>query len=833
MKTVNLIIVLLTLIISSPIYGQLRRANKQFELYRFAKAIPLYEKAVQNKNEAHRKEATIRLADCYRITNDVKNAIIWHQKAIQYSDIEPIYYFYLGQSLRNSGQYDKAADAFKKYEQLIPSDNRGKIFAEYCELVQEWDKYAKDIEVKNVETINSKSSDFSPVFYKNGIVHASDRIAQSSKENRFSWTNRNFVNLYYAEPRFYNDFWNEIEGNMIVPGFKNQMMHNGPAFFSKNDNQVFVTRTTLRKGKKNRGNIITNHLKIYYAELTESRKPKFVPFFLNSETYSVAHPVLTSDSKKIIFTSDMPGGFGGMDLYYCNWEEGKWSDPINFGSNINTPLNELFPYLANDSLMFFSSDGLPGYGGLDIFKTNLMNDGKTSTPENLYKPINSSYDDFGILLNNDNVSGFFSSSRPGGLGSDDIYAFRGLKDQPLIPSEPKLNIPLLSGFVKNKQTLEPIENGLVFLLNSKTNKVKVLKTDSNGYFKTPIDKDVVYFAKGTKKDFIQDCVHFRFNENDTSMNLSLPKTLLLDKLEVDKVFRIENIYYDFDKWEIRPDAAVELNKLVQIMNENPITIELGSHTDSRGSNMYNSRLSQNRAESAVYYIISQGISANRIFARGYGESKLTNRCSDGVLCSDEEHQANRRTEFRILSIEGTSPINFEILSLLKDGDEIMANVLPDGFFNACVNTAPSTNIEDASSENAKPVNETKNNENNEAITAKSNLEIPVNEPLVETNNQNIVEESTAKSTQNSHASIEPSCYGVQIRASKKPLNTEEIRLKLDILPKEYYDGIWYRYVVGCEPDLNSAKVIASKVRKNGFTDAFNVKVDNGTVKPAF
>ncbi|MDP2238373.1 MAG: OmpA family protein [Bacteroidales bacterium] len=831
MKTVNLIIVLLALIISSPIYGQLRRANKQFELYRFAKAIPLYEKAVQSKNEAHRKEATARLADCYRITNDVKNAIVWYQKAVQYNDNESINYYYLGQALRSSGQYDKAADAFKKYARLVPSDIRGSKFAEYCTLVQEWEKYAQQIEVKNAEPINSTASDFSPVFYKNGIVYASDRIKQASEAERFSWTNRNFVNLYYAEPLFYNDFWNEILGNMDVPGYKNQMTHDGPAFFSKNGDQVFVTRTKLRKANRRKGSIMTNRLKVYQAEMNSSEKQKFVPFFLNSDTYSVAHPVLTSDLSKIIFSSDMPGGNGGMDLYYCNWENGKWSSPINFGPNINTFGNEVFPYLANDSLLFFSSDGLPGYGGLDIFRTSFTKEGKTSIPENLYKPFNSSYDDFGLIFNSDLVSGFFSSSRPGGLGSDDIYAFRGFKEQLIAAKEPKLNIPQLSGFVKDKQTLKPIENAMVFLLNTKTNKVKVLKTDSTGNFKTPIDKDVVYLAKGTKKNFIQDCVQFRFTENDTAMNLSLPRALLLDKLEVDRIFRIDNIYYDFDKWEIRPDAAVELNKLVQIMNENPITIELSSHTDSRGTNLYNFRLSQNRAESAVYYIINQGISANRLFARGYGESKLTNRCSDGVQCTDAEHQANRRTEFKILSIEGSSPSNIELLSLLKDGDEIMVNVLPEGFFNSCA-TAPSSNSEDTSNQIAKPATDTTINLRNEAILTNSKVEKVVTEPSSETNNQNNVLKDAANSKQNNSSSEESNCFGVQIRASKKPLNIEELRLKVDLLPREYYDGNWYRYVVGCENSLDSAKKTAVKVRSGAFSDAFTVNVTNGIVKPA-
>ncbi|MDP2423233.1 MAG: OmpA family protein [Bacteroidales bacterium] len=522
----------------------------------------------------------------------------------------------------------------------------------------------------------------------------------------------------------------------------------------------------------------------------------------------------------IIFSSDMPGGYGGMDIYYCTMKEGRWSAPVNLGANINTTENEVFPYLLNDSVLYFSSNGLPGYGGLDIYRVTRTNDKGWSAPENLRFPVNSSYDDFGILLFSNQGNGLFSSSRPGGLGKDDIYAFRlkktiGPTGEQIAEDQQVTQVPILSGFVKDKQTLRPIERSKVFVVNTLTNKVKVLETDPTGNYKVPIQKGVLYMVKAMKDGYIQDCLQLRFSETDTTTKLSAPRDLLLDKLEIDKVFVLENIYYDFDKWFIRPDAAIKLNKLVRLMSENPIRVELGSHTDSRGSDEYNIRLSQRRAESAVEYIISQGISPSRLVAKGYGESKLTNQCSNGVPCTPEEQQANRRTEFTVLNFDQQAKDLAKTPKLFNAGDEVDIYWFPPGFFSDCLEigiqdeqrTIPQTEGQTAAStKQPQPVSAQPTTNNPQPTAAQ------------------------AATTIGTIASALP-CYGVQLIATRRNIDLNDPLWRNAEGLRSYFDGTTYRYVVGCEETMNAAISLRNSLQAKGYKDAFVVKVSDGKVLP--
>jgi outer membrane protein OmpA-like peptidoglycan-associated protein len=462
----------------------------------------------------------------------------------------------------------------------------------------------------------------------------------------------------------------------------NQTYHDGPAFFADNDRVVYVTKTLPLKGKKESGNIRTHLLKIFFAEIKQGKKLDFKPFFLNSKNYSVAHPTLTKDGDKIYFSSDMPGGFGGADLYVCEMENEKWGEPQNLGEIINTSEDEVFPYILNDSVLFFSSKGHMGYGGLDIFKTELHHS-EWGEPVNLKHPVNSSYDDFSIVLNSTMDGGFFSSTRPEGKGSDDIYAFRNLviKEKEVSASENKL---LAKGFVKELGTRNPIEESTVFLFNSTSDDVLVLKTDDAGKFEAEVDYNVPYVVKAMKNGFIYDCTSFRTPSDQDIKEFDVPRDLLLARLEVNQVFQVENIYYDLDESYIRDDAKPALDNLVQILKQYPIMAELSSHTDSRASYAYNMELSQRRAESAVRYIILQGIDPVRLTAKGYGETRLVNECSDGVECTEEQHQANRRTEFKITGFDNeiSSGTSFNP-DFFQSGDVVNIKLLPADFFGNC------------------------------------------------------------------------------------------------------------------------------------------------------
>ncbi len=695
MKKIASILTIFMLIMSIQGFGQIRKADRKYTLYHFARAIPYYQKALKSSDPLIHLRALNRLGDCYRLTNEIEKAVSHYSLAAENPQADPIVWLHLGETLQRIGEYEKAKSAFEKYASLAPADSKGTLFASTVMIHKAWKDLEGGWEIKNSDNLNSPWSEFSPAPYMNGILFASDRGTDLLNKMSFGWTGTSYLKLYGSEPLIYKDFWRGFGEPTLLGGSLNQYYHNGPAFVTSDNSRIYITRTLWTKDKKGKDRIVTRLLKIYSGDLKGGSGPE--PFAHNSNEYSVAHPALTKDGKTMVFSSDMPGGKGGMDLYFSRFENGAWSKPQNLGDQINTIGNEAFPFLLNDTILYFASSGLPGYGGLDIFRSILDAGMQWGEPVNLKAPLNSSYDDFGICLAQDGQTGLFSSSRPGGKGKDDIYALKVKAlppkevkptpvEEPVViekPAEKPSMAAQLTGYVKDKQTSLPIEGSKVYVLNTITNKVLVLETDPQGKFAAPIEKGILFMVKAMKDGYIQDCMQFSFPESQEGTSLSAPRDLLLDKLEVNKVFVLENIYYDFDKWNIRPDAAIELNKLVQIMNENPIRIELGSHTDSRGSDPYNQALSQRRAESAVQYIISQGISANRLTAKGYGETKLVNRCANGVPCSDAEHQANRRTEFKIIDIIRQLQARPADLPSFKAGDEVDYRLLPANFFTNC------------------------------------------------------------------------------------------------------------------------------------------------------
>jgi outer membrane protein OmpA-like peptidoglycan-associated protein len=524
------------------------------------------------------------------------------------------------------------------------------------------------------------------VFFKDGLIFTSDRDIDMMEDKNYLWTNFGYLDLYSSKPVSPGDFWNGTTIPEKLPSSFNQPYHDGPASFTSDFKEIFTTRTLKNKTKKDSSDIYTNYLKIFFANLSNEKKVSYSAFPYNNDSYSVGHPAISGDGKKLIFSMSKPGGLGQSDLYISEWSNGNWSEPVNLGSNLNTFGNEVFPFLANDSTLYFSSDGHPGFGGLDLYESNFVN-GKWTAAWNLKLPLNSTYDDFSIVFNKELTEGFFSSNRPEGKGSDDIYAFRNYRRTPVEPvQEIKIQIPVISGIVKDKKTMLPIDSATVFLLNTSSNEVLVLKTNAKGYFETPFEKGVNYIAKAMKNGFFNDCTNFNIQSDNTALKLEVPRELLLGKYEVNQVFVVENIYYSLDKWFIRDDAKPSLNELLNLLKLYPINVEIGSHTDSRASAKYNNELSKKRADAAVKYLIENGIDAGRLTYKGYGESMLINKCADGVTCSEAEHQANRRTEFKITSINSVSaeknvfnPELFENLQKLKLDD------LNVDFFDKCVN----------------------------------------------------------------------------------------------------------------------------------------------------
>lgn len=845
--------------------AQISQADKLFNSFSYSSAIPLYLKIAQKSGDPDRNYAIIKLADCYRLSNDQLNAKAWYSRAVNLPNSKNINWLYYGEALQCEQDYDLAKEAFEKYDYLAPDDPRGKAYASFCDEIQKLNDIPQTFDIKNATNLNSERSDFGPAFYGDGIIFVSDRRQNFLDNKKYEWTNSNYLDLYFATPKYLDEFFQDMNEPKSFSGKFNQTYHDGPASFSKHDSLLYLTRAEKGKEKKDADNFRTDRLKIFYASFNGSWS-KTEPFFLNSDNYSVGHPVLTPAGDTIYFVSDMPGGLGGTDIYSCTWNAGKWEQPVNLGESVNSFGDEMFPAI-NGNQLYFASNGFAGFGGLDIFKSTFSN-GKWSKAENIGQPINSSFDDFALVLDARGRKGFFSSNRPGGKGSDDIYACKyidsKLQKKPcpdadqlakqLLPGQTQDSLAvMISGVVRDKQTLKPMAGTTVFLLNTQTGKAKVLKTDSNGLFKTLGSKGILYVAKGMQNNYLSDCLNFRLSTTDTSHVATTPRDILLDRLEMNKVISlgsldnsIETIYYDFNKWFIRPEAGKELDKLVQVMKENPVTIELGSHTDSRGSKEYNLDLSQKRAESAVRYIVLQGIDATRITAKGYGESQLINHCMDGIPCSPREHQANRRTEFKITGFTNAGENSDYDMNKFTSDEEIPAYLLDQDFFKDCLqdrrmaktkNTgtsninAPAENkVQSAANTQAKGTKQV-----NEVKPAKADNPVDVEKPANTENKVKKTEPTVVKKdtkdpvNTNQPVTINPNAvsYRVQIFAlnREKSLTDSEFENLVDV--QMYKEEGMYKYTTGVFDTHEEALQYRAEMVRNGFSDAFVVTFANG------
>jgi outer membrane protein OmpA-like peptidoglycan-associated protein/tetratricopeptide (TPR) repeat protein len=804
MKNKLILLIIISCLLSTfQLTAQIKQANSLFQQFRYSKAIPLYKKAAENKNEKIREEATVRLADCYRLINNVNEARSWYARAVTYKNVDSINYFYLGMALRALANYDEAEKAFLTFVKKAPDDIRGKAYANFCRNIKKWDGLVPSAEIKNDISLNSPYSDFGPVFYKDGLMFTSDRDIDMIGDKNYQWTNYGYLDLYLAQPGFYNDFWNEMASPLKLGTTFNQLYHDGPASFTASYNTIFTTRTLKNSTKRDSTNMRTNLLKIFYANLNNEKKVDYIAFPYNSEDYSVGHPAISADGKKLIFSSNKPGGYGESDLYQSEMIDGKWTEPANLGPEVNSFGNEVFPFLSNDSTLFFASDGHLGFGGLDIYETNLV-DKQWIEPWNLKLPINSPYDDFSIVFDKAMTNGFFSSNRPGGLGSDDIYAFRNYHKTPSNDYRPALSarnksqkFHTISGFVKDKTTKAPLDSATVFVLNTTTNEVLVLRTNQDGYFETPIATGDLYIAKAMKPDFFDDCLNFRIAPDNEMEKHQIPRDLLLDKYALNQVFVIENIYYDLDKWFIREDAKPPLDNLVRILKQYPINVELGSHTDSRASFEYNIELSQKRAEAAVRYLTLSGINSMRLTAKGYGETKLVNKCSDGVICTEAEHQANRRTEFKITAIDFNNSNNKTFSpNVFKAGEKIPLQLLDSEFFNGCLNNKSTADIGSSSSKSEF--------KKNVADTPEVNKK-----PI------------TSETISLEEVKSEKVLYSVQLAAATKPIKNVAAIFKGVQFIHEKKIGVYFKYYSGSFDHLSQALAAKNKLKVK-FPEAFVV-----------
>ncbi|WP_316849295.1 OmpA family protein [Pedobacter agri] len=624
----------------------LKDADKQYELYNYAKAVDLYEQAYKKKESLHAAE---RLAAAYAYMNDYKQAESWYAIASKMSGSKPENILGYAKALQSNSKYSEAKVQYQAYidQKKDVTERQKDVWLSSCDSAVKWMKNPKKVELINEKALNSTQSDWGATTYQGGVVFTSDRTntgfeskesspflkfdgAKTPDKKIYGWTGNGYLKLYIKpSPK---------DSLALFPIKTGTKYHVGSATFTADGNTMYFTMTPIPDDlEKVKNKPSTVNVEIYSS--TKGADGKWgepVAFPYNDvNKFSVGDPFISTSGTSLYFASNMPGGKGGTDIYVSlKTDAGEWGKPINL-EEINTAGNERSPVFDANNNLFFASDGYVGMGGLDVFRA-LRDGAGIGKIENMGYPFNSPQDDFGFSLNEKGGIAYLSSNRNNGLGNDDIYSI----DQKMIIAFK------LEGTVFDKKTNQPIPNALVTLAKVNGGTVKT-EADEDGNYQFNLATETEYNVIGEKTNYRSD------SENLATIGLKtsevLKQDLHLEPVEINKAIRLENIYYDFDKWNIRPDAAVELDKLVKIMLDNPtIWIELGSHTDSRGKDAYNLSLSQKRAESAVQYIISRGVNKNRITAKGYGETQLLNKCANNVQCSDAEHQLNRRTEFKIV-----------------------------------------------------------------------------------------------------------------------------------------------------------------------------------------
>lgn len=890
MKIIKSISLIILIVVVNTSFAQLKRANKYYENYDYAKAIQLYKKVVKKNDNA---EALEKIANAYRLTKNYPQAETYYARLIKQSNVSPINYFFYGMVLKNSNKIDEAKEQFKMYANIAPTDKQADISVKSCDDIKVWISKTQQFDVSLAPEVNTKHSEFGPVFYKNKMVFVSDRTKDLVNDNSYSWNKQPFLNVYSTEIK--TDQKGDISMSKKAKPFSwqiNSNYHDGPVCFNSAQNTMYVTRVGYEEKKKDK--TFVNRAKLFFSKVNGKSWSKVKPFQYNSDSYSVAHPSISADDNYLFFASDMPGGYGGMDIYVCKKDGDNWSQPQNLGPEVNSAGSEVFPYIRKDGMLYFSSDGHSGFGGLDVFSATKIDD-KYSDIKNLGAPLNSSTDDFGIVFSEDNTRGYFSSDRASGKGADDIYSFIALNKFLTVSgkilfsqnlSDPAMNAKVMligedgtilnvsttdsTGFFKfdkldpdskylvkldendpaiaakkkyymadekgkiirvtvindkggkfvfqnlpadpnslpeiggaddvtiagnllfGENPSKPLANTKVNLVNDKgeiiqtattnafgafvftdlppdqnfmvkvdekdtelapntkiiiTNKsgteMKTTTTDNKGDFKFAFlaadkntlklmiveDSELRFDLKGkliteNKSPLINSVINlindkgeilqttktdkdgkfqftnlpadknylFALDESDTKLKLYkkifltsetgvvikefsrangkfrftiLPsdqkklgalyvddpwlKVLQLkNETKKDSIIIVENIYYEYGEFKILPEAQKALDKVINIMkNDMKLSVELSSHTDSRSSGEFNTKLSQQRAKAAVDYFLAKGITKDRISGKGYGETRLINKCADGVECTEEEHAKNRRTEFKI------------------------------------------------------------------------------------------------------------------------------------------------------------------------------------------
>jgi outer membrane protein OmpA-like peptidoglycan-associated protein len=617
-------------------------ADKKYDRFSYIDAIATYERVAE---KGYKDEKMFqKLGNAYYFNAELKKAAKWYVELFAMNqEQEPEYYYRYSQTLKAIGEYDKADKMLEQFTKRSGNDQRAKLFdsnKNYLEVIK--DKSGR----YNIADagINSEYSDFGGSLFDNKLIFASSRFVGVSKRV-FEWTNQAFTNLYSSE---FTPNGNLEEpkrfGNTI-----NSKFHESTPVFTKDGKTMYFTRNNYLDGKEGRDSNKITLLKVYKTTFEDGKWNNVSELPFNSNQYSVAHPMLSPDDKTLYFASDMPGTLGQSDLFKVTINnDGTFTTPVNLGSSINTEGRETFPFISEDNELYFASDGRPGLGGLDIFVSKIEKDNSFAEVQNIGAPVNGTQDDFAFLIDSKSRNGFFTSNRDGGQGYDDIYKFTETR---------KLTCEqVLAGAITDKETTLLLANAKVSLFDGKFQYLKESIADEKGQYSFEVECGKIYYLRAEKLDYEtkESNVTIAKINGETNLSLALEKRIKPVNLGTDlaKTINIPMIYFDLDKWFIRKDAAFELEKILDIMKQFPaMRVDVRSHTDSRQTSEYNNALSNRRAKATKDWLVKNGIEVSRLTSKGYGEAQLVNHCSDGVECTEAEHQSNRRSEFIVISME--------------------------------------------------------------------------------------------------------------------------------------------------------------------------------------
>ncbi len=627
-----------------------RKATIYFDRMWYAEAAELYEQALQRNPVHQSREMIQRAADAHYFNSNMSRAYYWYNKLYEddKEEMTAANLFKYAHTLKGTGKYGRARRFLRLYDKKMEEERTA---PRNPELEKEREIVLDNIlsneeafSVKNLE-INSKYSDFAPMYYRGDkIVFASSVDSAFFKTRRYKWNDQPYLDLYVARM---NEESDELRSAVKFSKEINTKYHEAAVTFSPDQQTMYFTRNNYGKKLRRDKNGI-NHLKIYRSRKIGDKWTEAEELPFNGEDYSTGHPALSPDGKQLYFVSDMPGTLGDTDIFVVDvYEDGRFSNPRNLGPNVNTEHKEMFPFLTENKL-YFSSNGHIGLGGLDIYETSYDPEEGYLPAQNAGKPINSKSDDFSFIIREETQKGYFASNRRGGKGDDDLYSF-----QRLLPEE--VNENAIEGVVTDLVEGAMLPEAMVELLDENHIKLKeVVSAEDGSFVFEELEGDTRYFLRVRKEGYQEEASEFRTSDNERlSTEIALQR--LEERITVEdgiRKLKTEMIYFDFDKFTIRRDAASELDDLVTMMKEYPtMVIKIESHTDSRGPSAYNKILSDKRAKSTRDYLIRQGIDPSRIeSAIGYGEERLLNECDGSVVCSREQHQRNRRSEFIIVKM---------------------------------------------------------------------------------------------------------------------------------------------------------------------------------------